>query len=49
MIYSRKKENTMSCLHNEILMENLFEKYLEEGYTEEIAEEKAIEEFEKMG
>ena len=39
----------MSCLHNEFLMENLFEKYLEEGYTEEIAEEKAIEEFEKMG
>ena len=38
----------MSCLHNEILMESLFEKYLEEGYTEEIAEEKAIEEFENL-
>ena len=40
MIYSREKENTMSNLHNEILMENLFEKYLEEGYTEEIAKKK---------
>ena len=39
----------MSCLHNEILMESLFEKYLEEGRTEEIAEKKAIEEFENMG
>ena len=36
----------MSCLRNEILMETLFEKYLEEGYSDEVAEEKAIEEFE---
>ncbi len=27
-------------------METLFEKYLEEGYSDEVAEEKAIEEFE---
>ena len=39
----------MSCLHNELLMETLFEKYLEEGYSETVAEEKAIEEFENMG
>ncbi len=36
----------MSCSRNEMLMETLFEKYLEEGYSDEVAEEKAIEEFE---
>tara|TARA_B100001540_G_scaffold180826_1_gene159503 strand:- start:344 stop:448 length:105 start_codon:yes stop_codon:yes gene_type:complete len=30
-------------------MESLFEKYLEEGHSEEVAEEKAMEEFENMG
>ena len=45
-IISREKENTMSCSRNEMLMETLFEKYLEEGYSDEVAEEKAIEEFE---
>ena len=39
----------MTCLHNELLMETLFEKYLEEGYSEKVAEEKAIEEFENRG
>ena len=36
----------MSCSRNEMLMETLFEKYLEEGYSDEVAEEKSIEEFE---
>ena len=36
----------MSCLHNEMILESLFEKYLEEGHSEEVAEEKAMEEFE---
>ena len=36
----------MSNIYNEMLMESLFEKYLEEGYSEEEAEELAIEEFE---
>ena len=36
----------MSCSRNEMLMETLFEKYLEEGYSDEVAEEKAIEEYE---
>ena len=39
----------MSCLHNEMILESLFEKYLEEGHSEEVAEEKAMEEFENMG
>jgi len=39
----------MSCLHNELLMETLFEKYLKEGHSETVAEEKANEEFENMG
>jgi|TARA_B100001250_G_scaffold363952_1_gene343642 hypothetical protein len=49
IIIERKENYIMSCLHNEMIMESLFEKYLEEGHSEEVAEEKAMEEFENMG
>ena len=36
----------MSNLHNDILMENLYEEALEMGLSEEVAEEWALEKFE---
>ena len=49
IIIERKENYSMSCLHNEIIMESLFEKYLEEGHSEEVAEKLATEEIENMG
>ena len=39
----------MSNLHNDIILENLFEKYLDEGLSEDEAAEVAREEFENSG
>jgi|GEM_PF-3665642 len=39
----------MSNLHNDIILENLFEKYLDEGLSEDKAAEAAREEFENSG
>ena len=39
----------MSNLHNDIILENLFEKYLDEGLSEDEATEAAREEFENSG
>ena len=36
----------MSCHYNEILLEQLFEKYLDKGYDEKKAGELAVVEFE---
>tara|TARA_R100000908_G_scaffold56774_1_gene32330 strand:- start:294 stop:416 length:123 start_codon:yes stop_codon:yes gene_type:complete len=36
----------MSCHQNDILLEQLFEKYLDKGYNRKMAEELAIIEFE---
>jgi|TARA_R110002020_G_scaffold319155_1_gene535052 hypothetical protein len=38
----------MSCHQNEILLEQLYEKYLKMGYSEIESEEKAISEFNNM-
>ena len=35
----------MSCIENEIILENLYEKYLDLGYDEDMASELAFEEF----
>ena len=35
----------MSCIENEIILENLYEKYLDLGYDEDLASELAFEEF----
>ena len=35
----------MSCIENEIILENLNEKYLDLGYDEDMAGELAFEEF----
>ena len=39
----------MSNLYNDIILENLFEKYLDEGLSEDEAAEAAREEFENSG
>ena len=45
-VYSEKtKEVIMSCIENEIILENLYEKYLDLGYDEDMASELAFEEF----
>ena len=35
----------MSCIENEIILENLYEKYLDLGYDQDMASELAFEEF----
>ena len=35
----------MSCIENEIILENLYEKYLDLGYDKDMASELAFEEF----
>ena len=43
--YAKLRKEFMSCIENEIILENLYEKYLDLGYDKDMASELAFEEF----
>ena len=47
-IINIRKDKDMSCIENERILENLYEKYLDLGYDEDMAHELAFEEFSNL-